>query len=74
VTEAPAVEHAARLTEEGSVRLFGHPLYARWEHGLRGLVVRVWLRADGLAYTVRREWDGGLLGRMVSPACFEVEG
>lgn len=66
------MEYRARLTLEGSTRLFGHEVYARWEYGLGGLVVRVRLRADGWAYTVRREWDGGLLGRLVGPTCFEV--
>jgi len=66
------VEHAARLTPEGSCRLFGHDIYGRWE-GLSGLPVRVRLRSDGWAYTVSREWDGGELGRLVPPSCFEVE-
>ena len=37
------MEHAARLTEEGSLRLFGHEVYGRWE-SLGGLRVRVQLR------------------------------
>ena len=66
------MEHAARLTEEGSLRLFGHEVYGRWE-SLGGLRVRVQLRSDGWAYTVSREWDGLVLGQIVPPACFEVE-